>query len=354
MKRTFAFILAVSFCLLSLAACYNDKIYDYDYPEFEPGDVDSQTTTNIEITTAPCETTDISTNTEIDSTETSNDDSSNETTCFTTESVVVETYIESFESTADNIENTSVESNSETVDQTESTEIEVSSTDVAESIVLTESTEIESTETEATTIIESASDEEPEAETESSSIHVDTDENHHCDICGKELDIQTGTNTDGNMGNSGNNHTIAIFDKFFDKNYDTDRTSHSDGGAMNSNSDSYTDGDYELKFHNYSNVYKNACDGKGNPALKIGKTDSIGSFEFTVADDVNLVIIRVAKYKNIESAVTINNQEYELTKNSDDGEYDEIIIDTSKTKTIVFATTLEHNRCMVRSIEFVK
>ena len=52
--------------------------------------------------------------------------------------------------------------------------------------------------------------------------------------------------------------------------------------------------------------------------------------------------------------VIINGREYILTKASNNGEYDEIIIDTSNVKKITVSTTKDHTMCMIRSIEFIK
>ena len=123
---------------------------------------------------------------------------------------------------------------------------------------------------------------------------------------------------------------------------------------MTEKTDTYSCGGYELKFLNYVNVYKNARDAKGNSALKIGKGDAIGSFELRVPNDIEIVVINVAKYKNLDTVITVNNREHTLTKSSDNGEYDIIVIDVSTTKTIVFSTTDAGMRCMLRSIEFVK
>ena len=125
-------------------------------------------------------------------------------------------------------------------------------------------------------------------------------------------------------------------------------TSHYDG---TSDGKDYTEsnGGYTLKLTDLSNVYKNARDNKGNGCLKLGTGSKTGKFTFTVADDVKTVKIYVAKYKANETSVTINGENYDLTKNSSDGEYDCIEIDVSSNKTI----TLESNkRCMVNTIEF--
>lgn len=125
-------------------------------------------------------------------------------------------------------------------------------------------------------------------------------------------------------------------------------TSHSDGTSAG-NEYTESNGSYTLKLTDLSNVYKNARDNEGNGCLKLGTSSKTGKFTFTVADDVKTVKIYVAKYKANTTSVTINGNNYDLTKNSSDGEYDCIEIDVSSNKTI----TLESNkRCMVNTIEF--
>ena len=100
-------------------------------------------------------------------------------------------------------------------------------------------------------------------------------------------------------------------------------------------------------------VYGPAFDAAGNSCIKLGNSSTPGSFSFTVADDVNSVVIKIAKYKTYDTTVTINGVDYVLTKNSNDGEYDEIVIDTSSNKTVNLAAVSGKGRCMIDSITFV-
>lgn len=201
-------------------------------------------------------------------------------------------------------------------------------------------------------IEESQSITQEEEETETKSIHVDDrDENGYCDICGVKIENNTPSN---NGTNASSGSTVALFNQFYDSGFDTTKSDHSDGGAMTEKSDTYTNNGYELKFLNYSNLYKNARDAKGNPALKLGKKSAVGSFEISIPNGVSRVVLKIAKYKDQASAVIVNDTEYTLTKNSNDGEYDEIIVDTSKNKTIIVTTSATYKVCMIRSIEFIK
>lgn len=190
-------------------------------------------------------------------------------------------------------------------------------------------------------------------------IHVDTlDENGYCDICGEKIEEIESQSSNEDVDNEEESNTeetnSALFNKFYDSNFDLTLTTHSNGSKMTEKSDTYTAGIYELKFYNYTNVYKNARDAKGNPALKVGNTTYLGSFEFNVPSEIQIVILEIAKYKDHASSVLINGREYTLTKNSNDGEYDRIIIDCTSNKVVTFTTTNEGKTCMIRSIAFIK
>ena len=92
----------------------------------------------------------------------------------------------------------------------------------------------------------------------------------------------------------------------------------------------------------------------------MGTAKAAASFSITVGDDVKAVRFYVGRYKTYDSYIKINGTQYELTKNSNDGEYDVIVIDTSTNKTITFETydidpTGEYHsvRCMINTIEFL-
>ena len=128
--------------------------------------------------------------------------------------------------------------------------------------------------------------------------------------------------------------------------------SHSDGSNKTTSSYSETVSGYTLSITGGTNMYTGACDAKGNSCLKMGASSKAGSFTFTVPDNVTSVVIYVAKYKSNTSKITVNGTTYTLTKNSNDGVYDEIVIDTSSTKTVSFKTISGGYRCMINSIVF--
>ena len=233
---------------------------------------------------------------------------------------------------------------------TESVESESQSKMTAETTVETtvesQTAESETTEslTDQTTEIETHTETKTEIEisTENEPIHIDLDENNYCDICGELIEAETAYEYG------------ALFDAFYDEQYDLSAKGHSDGSKMTEQSDTYIRGSYELTFLNYSYLYKNARDAKGNSALKLGTTSSVGSFELNIPEDISIVVIMIAKYKDRDSAVLINNVEHVLINNSNAGEYDRIIIDATRNKLISVSTTDKHKICMIRSIEFVK
>lgn len=173
---------------------------------------------------------------------------------------------------------------------------------------------------------------------------------HECSECGAQLektphDPKSDCKICGRSAAAGD--LAATFE--FGAN-DTKNQGHVDGSSK----PSYTEdnGNYTLFLSSMTNASTEAYDKKGNSCLKIGTSKKTGSFTFTVSDDVVSVVIYVAKYKNYATTVTINGTNYTITKASDDGEYDEIKIDTSVTKTVTFSTTTSGKRCMINTIEF--
>lgn len=102
-----------------------------------------------------------------------------------------------------------------------------------------------------------------------------------------------------------------------------------------------------------SKAYTGARDAKGNSCIKLGTSKVIGSFNFNVPNDVTKVIIAVAKYKDDTTKISVNGTTHTLTKNSDNGEYDQIEVDTSSTKTVSLTTVATTYRAMVNSITFM-
>ena len=129
-------------------------------------------------------------------------------------------------------------------------------------------------------------------------------------------------------------------------------TTHTDGKEATTYEE--TVNGYTLSITSGVKFYTGACDEKGNGCIKIGASSAIGSFTFTVSDEVKSVVIYVAKYKAKTSKISINSGEAQtLETSSNDGTYTEITIDTTTNKTISFATVgSTTGRVMINTIEF--
>ena len=113
-----------------------------------------------------------------------------------------------------------------------------------------------------------------------------------------------------------------------------------------------TNNGYTLNITGGTNMYPSSYDAKGNSCIKFGTSSKTGSMTFTVPENVTEVVICVAKYKANTTKINVNGTEYTLTNSSNDGAYDEIVIDTTTTKTISFATVSGGVRAMVNTIVF--
>ena len=167
--------------------------------------------------------------------------------------------------------------------------------------------------------------------------HVDEDANSVCDICEADLgDVEEDPSP------------LATFD-FGEK---IAPTTHADGKDITEGK-SYTDGEHTLTLTGISKVYDGGNDEQGNKCLKLGTSSAVGTFTFTVSEDVNKVVIYVAGYKAKTSKISINGgSAQQLTTSCNDGEYVAIEIDTTVNKTITFATVSGATRCMIDAIEF--
>lgn len=129
---------------------------------------------------------------------------------------------------------------------------------------------------------------------------------------------------------------------------------HVDGNNLGT-SKTYTDGNYELSLTAMSSVFGPAYDAKGNSCIKLGTSSKTGSFEFTVPDEVTKVVLYIAGYKATAAKISINSGDTQTisTSLSDNGAYDEIVVDTTTNKTITFTTVSSGYRAMMNTIEFI-
>ena len=174
---------------------------------------------------------------------------------------------------------------------------------------------------------------------------------HECE-CGAKSEEAAHTYSNGKC--SGCQKDFDDFDVVasFEFGNNSDST-HKDGSEITQNAsfNSFNDA-YTLNIIPITKVYSSAFDEKGNSCLKLGTGSVIAEFYFTVPENVDRIIVYAAKYKDNDSELVINGKHYTLTKNSNDGEYDEIVVETSIVKTITIATVSNKCRAMINTIVF--
>ena len=126
---------------------------------------------------------------------------------------------------------------------------------------------------------------------------------------------------------------------------------HTDNNNKSATYNETVDG-YNLSITNGNYMYPGSRDAKGNSCIKFGTGSSAGSCTINVPADVTSVVLHVARYKANSATVTVNGTAYTLTKNSNDGAYDQITVDTTSKKTISFSVT-SGKRAMLNTIEFI-
>ncbi len=134
--------------------------------------------------------------------------------------------------------------------------------------------------------------------------------------------------------------------------------SHYDGKAK-SGEGAYTEtqGSYTLNVTGVSQFYADARDAKGNSCFKLGTGKAVGSFSFSVSEDVKQVIVYVAIYKTStnKASISVNGGDAVAIASdnfSNDGKYFALVIDTSTVKDITISTVSGATRCMINTIEF--
>ena len=117
---------------------------------------------------------------------------------------------------------------------------------------------------------------------------------------------------------------------------------------------SETVGDYTLSLTGGSSMYLDCRDAAGNGAIKMGSGSKAGSFSFTVPVEVNQVIIKVAGYKDNTGKISINGGATQtISTLSNNGEYTDVVVDTSTNKDVSFTTVSGGYRVMINSITYV-
>ena len=127
--------------------------------------------------------------------------------------------------------------------------------------------------------------------------------------------------------------------------------SHNDGTSKTTHSET-VDG-YTLSITGGTNFYTGARDAKGNSCFKLGTSSKAGSFTISnIPADVTSVVIAVAAYKAKSATMDVNGTKTTLTAKSDNGQYNEITVDTTSTKSISVKVSSGY-RAMVNSITYV-
>jgi len=160
----------------------------------------------------------------------------------------------------------------------------------------------------------------------------------------------SGSSSGGTSSTLPSENRVALFDFGASDSSKTDESSQ-DGSAVST----YTEnnGDYTLTLSNLTKVYGGSYDAVGNSCLKVGTSSSVGSFSFIVSDDISQVAISVAGYKSKTASISINGgSNQSITTYSANGEYTNIIVDTSSNKTVTFTTTSSGYRCKIDAIAF--
>ena len=119
---------------------------------------------------------------------------------------------------------------------------------------------------------------------------------------------------------------------------------------------SYTDGNYTLALSSISKVYGGGYDATGDASLKLGTSSKVGTFTFTVPQDVTSVELKVTAYKTKAVGYTINGANggtVAANSGNNNVAYTTITIDTTTTKTITFSTTSTGYRMLIASITFI-
>ena len=133
---------------------------------------------------------------------------------------------------------------------------------------------------------------------------------------------------------------------------DSSKTDETKQDGNDYNGTEFTSNGYTLVLTSCSKVYSGSYDAKGNACLKLGTGSAAGSFTFTVPNDVTSVIIKVSGYKAKTVGITVNGASQTISTLSSNGEYTDVIVDTTSNKTVTFTTTTNY-RCKITSITFV-
>ena len=134
---------------------------------------------------------------------------------------------------------------------------------------------------------------------------------------------------------------------------DSSKTAQTDG-SKDTKTYSETVGDYTLSLTGGTKCYPDSYDAKGNACIKMGSSSAAGSFAFTVPMEVTSVIIKVAGRATATGKISINGGATQtISTLSNNGEYTDVVVDTSTNKDVSFTTVSGGYRVMINSITYV-
>jgi hypothetical protein len=185
----------------------------------------------------------------------------------------------------------------------------------------------------------------------------------HCSVCNKVLISQEITPTVDHNYADGDKCVVCNKNKNedtlgkFELGADSEETGHKDGQKIENGVYTDTIDGITLDLSSVSNSYANEFDAKGNCGFRIGSKSSVGKFTINLPENVTRVIIYAAQYKNNASTLKITvggeAKEYSLTRMSNDGRYEAIVIDITGGGEIKVETVSGSSRVMITSIELI-
>ena len=126
--------------------------------------------------------------------------------------------------------------------------------------------------------------------------------------------------------------------------------SHYDGTSVDTYSETVSG--YTLSVNSGVKFYTGARYAKGNSCIKLGTGSAFASFKFTVPAGVTQIVVNAAGYKAATGKIAINGVNYSVDQVSNDGLYNQIVVNVTAGETITVETVVVQ-RAMINSISFV-
>ena len=117
----------------------------------------------------------------------------------------------------------------------------------------------------------------------------------------------------------------------------------------------YKSNDYTLSLTNLVKVYSGARDALGYSCIKLGSSSAIGSFSFTVPNNINKISFEITGYKAKTTKYSVNGgsaKTIDSVNSSDNGTYETVEVDTSTNKTVSISTVSGGVRALINKIVY--